>query len=128
MMREFTCIICPNGCEIRAEIEEKEGGAVEILSIEGAVCKKGNAYVEQELKDPQRNIATSVLVKGGIRPLASVRLTAPIPKGRIFDAMAEIRKCTLTAPVESGTVVIHNLLGCDTDVIVTKDIPENAEK
>ena len=52
MMREFTCIICPNGCEIRAEIEEKEGGAVEILSIEGAACKKGNAYVEQELKDP----------------------------------------------------------------------------
>ena len=69
-MREFTCIICPNGCEIRAEIEEKEGGAVEILSIEGAACKKGNAYVEQELKDPQRNIATSVLVKGGILPLA----------------------------------------------------------
>ena len=96
MMSEFTCIICPNGCEIRAEIEEKEGGAVEILSIEGAACKKGNAYVEQELKDPQRNIATSV------------------------------RKCTLTAPVESGTVVIHNLLGYDTDVIVTKDIPENS--
>ena len=116
MMREFTCIICPNGCEIRAEIEEKEGGAVEILSIEGAACKKGNAYVEQELKDPQRNIATSVLVKGGILPLTSVRLTAPI------------RKCSLTAPVESGTVVIHNLLGYDTDVIVTKDIPENAEK
>lgn len=68
MMREFTCIICPNGCEIRAEIEEKEGGAVEILSIEGAACKKGNAYVEQELKDPQRNIATSVLVKGGSFP------------------------------------------------------------
>ena len=45
MMREFTCIICPNGCEIRAEIEEKEGGAVEILSVEGAACKKGNAYV-----------------------------------------------------------------------------------
>lgn len=73
MMREFTCIICPNGCEIRAEIEEKEGGAVEILSIEGAACKKGNAYVEQELKDPQRNIATSVLVKGGILPLYYIR-------------------------------------------------------
>ena len=63
MLREFTCIICPNGCEIRAEIGEKENGAVEILSIEGAACKKGSAYVEQELKDPQRNIATSVLVK-----------------------------------------------------------------
>ena len=123
MLREFTCIICPNWCEIRAEIEEKEGGVVEIRSIEGATCKKGNAYVEQELRDPQRNIATSVLVKGGILPLASVRLTGPIPKGRIFDAMAAIRKCTLTAPVQAGYVVIHNLLGYDVDVIVTKEIP-----
>ena len=128
MLREYTCIICPNGCDIRAQIEEREDGSRRICSVEGAACPKGRAYVEQELTDPQRNIATSVLVKGGILPLASVRLTAPIPKGRIFDAMAEIRKCTLTAPVESGTVVIHNLLGYDTDVIVTKDIPENAEK
>ena len=79
--------------------------------------------MEQELRDPQRNIATSVLVKGGILPLASVRLTGPIPKGRIFDAMAEIRKCTLTAPVQAGCVVIHNLLGYEVDVIVTKEIP-----
>ena len=128
MLREYTCIICPNGCDIRAQIEEREDGSRRICSVEGAACPKGRAYVEQELTDPQRNIATSVLVKGGILPLASVRLTAPIPKGRIFDAMAEIRKCPLTAPVESGTVVIHNLLGYDTDVIVTKDIPENAEK
>ena len=125
MMREFTCIICPNGCEIKAEIEEKEGGAVEIRSIEGATCKKGNAYVEQELKDPQRNIATSVLVKGGILPLASVRLTNPIPRDRIFDAMSEIKKYTLTAPVKAGTVVIPRLMGYDTDVIVTKSVPEN---
>ena len=127
MLREYTCIICPNGCDIRAQIEEREDGSRRICSVEGAACPKGRAYVEQELTDPQRNIATSVLVKGGILPLASVRLTAPIPKGRIFDAMAEIRKCTLTAPVASGTVVIHKLLGYDTDVIVTKDIPESTE-
>lgn len=122
MLREFTCIICPNGCEIRAEIEEQESGAPEILSIEGAICPKGKAYVEQELTDPQRNIATSVLVEGGELPLASVRLSAPIPKDRIFDAMTEIRKCSLTAPVQAGTVVIHHLLGYETDVIVTKSI------
>lgn len=122
MLREFTCIICPNGCEIRAEIEGRESGAPEILSIEGAICSKGKAYVEQELTDPQRNIATSVLVEGGNLPLASVRLSAPIPKDRIFDAMAEIRKCKLTAPVRVGTVVIHQLLGYETDVIVTKAI------
>lgn len=123
MLREFICIVCPNGCEIKAEIEENENGAVELVSVEGAACKRGNAYVEQELKNPKRNIATSVFVEGGILPLASVRLTSPIPKGRIFDAMAEIRKCRLTAPVKAGTVVIHNLLGYDVDVIVTKEIP-----
>lgn len=123
MIREYTCIVCPNGCEITAKTREKEDGTPEILSLEGAACPKGKVYVEQELTCPMRNIATSVLVKGGILPLASVRLTQPIPRTRIFDAMAEIRGCTLTAPVKSGTVLIHRLLGYETDVIVTKEIP-----
>lgn len=125
MLREYTCIICPNGCNIRAQIEEREDGSRRICSVEGAACPKGRAYVEQELTDPQRNIATSVLVKGGILPLASVRLTNPIPRDRIFDAVSEIKKYTLTAPVKAGTVVIPRLMGYDTDVIVTKSVPEN---
>lgn len=117
MMREFTCIICPNGCEIEADIENGE-----IRSISGATCPKGESYVKQELTDPQRNIATSVLVTGGNLPLASVRLTNPIPKGRIFDAMKEIRKIAVDAPVQAGTVVVQGILGYDSDVIVTKSV------
>ena len=117
MLREFTCIICPNGCEIQAEIEDGK-----ILSIEGATCPKGETYVRQELTDPQRNIATSVLVKDGVLPLASVRLTNPIPKARIFAAMDEIRKITVEAPVTAGTVVIKGILGYDSDVIITKSV------
>lgn len=118
MKREFTCIICPNGCDIAVELDEN--GA--ILSIEGHTCKKGEDYVRQELTHPVRTIATSVLVKGGELPLASVRLDAPIPKEMIFDAMAEIRKIQLTAPVTAGTKVIENLLGTGADVIVTKNV------
>lgn len=117
MLREFTCIICPNGCEIEADIENGE-----IRSIEGATCPKGVDYVRQELTDPQRNIATSVLVRGGILPLASVRLTRAIPKDRIFDAMKAIKEISLDAPVGAGTVVARNLLGCGSDVIVTKAV------
>ena len=117
MLREFTCIICPNGCEITAGVEDNQ-----IISIEGALCPKGETYVNQELTDPRRNIATSVLVKGGELPLASVRLTNPIPKARIFDAMAEIRGIAVEAPVEAGTVVIRGILGLDSDVIVTKGV------
>lgn len=117
MLREFTCIICPNGCEIEADIEDGK-----ICSITGNICPKGEEYVKQELTDPQRNIATSVLVKGGELPLASVRLTKPIPKGKIFEAMEEIRKVSLEAPVEAGTIVISGILGYDSDVIVTKHV------
>ena len=117
MLKEFTCIICPNGCSIEAEVMDGQ-----VLSVEGALCPKGREYVRQELTDPQRNIATSVRVMDGGLPLASVRLTKPIPKDRIFDAMDEIKKISLTAPVEAGTVVIAGILGYDSDVIVTKSV------
>ncbi len=55
-------------------------------------------------------------------PLASVRLSRPIPKAKIFDVMAEIRRQHLDAPVKTGQVVIENVLGLGSDVIVTKNI------
>ena len=117
MKRTFTCIVCPNGCEIEAEYE-----GTEVFSVTGNLCPKGKAYVTQELVDPRRTIATSVRVEGGILPLASVRLTRPIPKARIFDVMREINRQTLTAPVRIGDVVIRDVLGLGSDVIVTKHI------
>lgn len=117
MKRTFTCIVCPNGCEIDAEYEGSE-----VTSVSGNLCPKGKTYVTQELVDPRRTIATSVRVEGGTMPLASVRLTKPIPKNRIFDAMAEINSIVLRSPVKIGDVVIKDLFGLGSDVIVTKNI------
>ena len=47
MTRSFTCIICPNGCEITAEYEGDT-----VYAVQGATCPKGDAYVRQELTDP----------------------------------------------------------------------------
>lgn len=118
MLKEFTCVICPNGCDIEVTLDE--GGS--IASIAGAGCQGGMNYVKQELTNPHRTIASSVPVIGGELPLVSVRLTKPIPKNRIFDVMAEIRKITLTAPVGCGDTVIHNVLGLNSDVITTKEV------
>ncbi len=71
-----------------------------------------------------RNIATSILVEGGEMPLASVRLSAPISKARIFDVMNEIRKIKRSAPVYEGEVVIENVLGLGSNVIVTRTVEE----
>lgn len=118
MLRTFTCIMCPQGCDITAELGENQ----EILNVSGNKCPKGKAYVTQEIVAPMRNIATSVLVTDGELPLASVRLTKAIPKDRIFDVMAEIRKVCLPAPVVEGQVVISDVLGLGSDVIITRSV------
>ena len=97
MTRSFTCIICPNGCEITAEYEGDT-----VYAVQGAACPKGDAYVRQELTDPQRNIATSVLVEGGELPLASVRLSHPIPKKEIFRVMRSSTPSGSRPPPPSG--------------------------
>jgi CxxC motif-containing protein len=117
MLKEYTCIICPNGCDIRLEIQD-----VTILSVEGAACERGYEYVKQELSNPHRNIASSIVLQGGVLPLVSVRLSNSIPKGKVFDVMAVIKTAHLTAPVRAGQVAIANVLGLGVDVIVTKDV------
>jgi len=117
MKKVYTCIICPNGCEIEAEIVDQS-----IFSLTGASCKRGTEYVEQELTDPQRTIATSVLVEAGELPLVSVKLTSAIPKNRISDVMKEIKTIKLVAPVEIEQVIIKNVLGLNSDVIATKTV------
>lgn len=120
MLKEFTCILCPNGCEIQAELDENNG----VQSINGANCQGGVTYVRQELTNPQRTISSSVLVKGGALPLVSVRLSRPVPKNSIFAVMEQIKSVVLTAPVRTGDVVLSNVLDLGSDVIATKDVEE----
>ncbi len=117
MTRTFTCILCPNGCEIAASAED---GA--LICCEGNRCPRGKEYVRQELTCPMRNIATSVVVHGGVLPLCSVRLTGPIPKERIFDAVATIHHVTCDAPIRRGEILLSDLLSLGVDVIATRAV------
>ena len=119
MLREFTCIMCPLGCSL--EVTEENG---QVIDVKGNTCPKGREYAVQEVTAPMRNIASSIRIDGGELPLASVRLSAPIPKKDIFRAMEEIGKVHLPAPVYIGDVVISHLLGTEADVIVTKNVKE----
>ena len=117
MIREFTCIICPNGCDLAAEIEDGK-----VVNVERAQCKKGIEYAAGEITNPMRTIASSVAVEHGTMPLASVRLSKAVPKDLIFPIMREIDKVRLSAPTHIGDIVIHNVCGTDSDVIVTKNV------
>ena len=119
MLKEYTCILCPRGCGLEAEVEGQN-----LISLEGASCVRARAYVEQELFNPQRNISTTVLVENGDQLQASVRLSQAIPKDRIFDVMKEIKKIRVYAPLEIGQVIMDNVLGLGSNVLVTKKISE----
>ena len=115
--RTFTCIVCPNGCVVETRSEDGR-----LLSLKGNKCKRGEEYVQQELTDPRRTIATTVPISGASLPLCSVRLNRPIPKREIFRVMREIDGVRLAAPVKIGQIVLENVCGLDSDVIVTKNL------
>ncbi len=117
MRKTYTCIICPNGCEIAVEYE-----GTRLLSCSGNLCKRGEEYVRQELLDPRRTISSSVIVQGGDLPLVSVRLTKPVPRDRILDVMEQIRALQLSAPIAAGQVLICDILGLGSDLIATRNI------
>lgn len=108
-MRTYTCIVCPNGCDITVDENAVES------TMNGALCAKGREYVRQELSDPRRTISSLVAVDGGERPLVSARITAAIARARIPEAMTVIKQIRVPAPVRAGQVLLADFLepGCN---------------
>jgi CxxC motif-containing protein len=117
MKREYTCIICPNGCQISVEYE-----GTNIKNIKGDECPKGKDYVKNEITNPLRVFTGSVLVENGDFSLVSVKTHVPIPK-KYLKKIGEItRHLKVKAPVEIGQVVAFNLLDENIDLITTRKI------
>ncbi len=123
MKRELVCVICPNGCSLEVVLQETKEG-LEILDVTGALCKKGDKWVRQELISPERTIASSILVDGGEFPLVSVRTDSPIPLDSIMSVMEEIRKARVKAPVKIGQVIISRPAGTACNIIATRNVPD----
>ncbi len=120
--KELICIVCPNGCRLEVELALSEGEGLEIGEVSGNLCDKGQEWAEQEILNPMRNIASSVLVRGGRFPLVSVKTDAPIPKGKIFEVMKEIRELAVEAPVRIGDRLIRNPAGTECSIVATRHI------
>ena len=109
------CITCPKGCALDVT---REGGTV--LEIRGGGCKRGQEYVKAELADPRRMVATTVRIRGSLHPLMPVYTSAPFPKGRITELLAELRKLELRVPVKMGDAVLKDALGTGIDILASR--------
>mgnify|MGYP002870194004 CR=1 FL=1 len=116
MIRELTCITCPNGCNLSVEIND---GVV--VSVTGNECKRGDKYGREEVTAPKRMITAIIPVKNGKTNVTSVKTTESIPKEYIKDAMGIINNSCVDAPVCIGDVVYKNILGTGADIVVTRE-------
>lgn len=115
-MRELVCIVCPRGCTLTVE------GEGEGISVKGNFCKKGFDFALSEMTEPKRTICTTVKTAFSEYPVLPVRVSADIPKDKIFDVMTEINKITVKEKIARGDVVIENVLGLGVDVISTSSM------
>lgn len=114
---KILCITCPKGCTLEVT---REGQT--IVEIKPG-CKRGHEYAARELVDPRRMVASTVKVQHGIHPLLPVYTSAPFPKGRIRDLLAELHQTEVTAPVVMGAVVIEDVLGTGVNILASRDMP-----
>jgi CxxC motif-containing protein len=121
MKKELICIICPNGCELQAEVVQEEDG-LNVKDVTGNLCEKGPEWAKQEIVNPMRTISSSVLVEGGDFALTCVRTDSPISLKDIFPVMQEIKAIELNAPVRIGDVIIKNVAGLPCNIIATRKV------
>lgn len=114
MKRNLTCIICPKGCSLCAEIHGDQ------VTVTGNTCPKGEEYAINECLHPMRTVTATVRVANRYNTMVSVKTKEPVPKESMMDVMAALRKISVDAPVSIGDTVIEDIFG--TNIVITKDI------
>lgn len=115
--RELICIGCPLGCNITVMMEGSS-----VFYVEGNTCKRGEDYARKEVTCPTRTVTSTVKVLQGEGQVVSCKTKSEIPKEKIMECMAEIRRVVATAPVHIGDVLIEQVAGTQVDVVATKEI------
>ncbi len=113
-MKEFTCIVCPRGCQLSVENEVGE------IKVTGNACPRGKKYGETEYTNPVRNVSFNVKVVNGKRKVVSVKTAEPVPVGKILPMSRLIRNMSVSAPVKIGDEVLGSSLGVK--MVVTANV------
>ena len=124
MEKELVCIVCPRSCRMKIEMRDDEP------FVTGNGCKRGKDFAVREMTDPRRTVCTTVRTSFPSVPVLPVRISGPIPKGKIFDLMKEVNRVTVTEPLRRGDIVISDILGLGVDLIATSSVlaSDNADE
>ncbi|MBI9104955.1 MAG: DUF1667 domain-containing protein [Spirochaetales bacterium] len=116
MINELICITCPMGCRLSIS------GTPEEPVVEGNKCKRGIAYVKDELTNPTRMICSTVKISGGIHKVVPVKTAQAIPEKYKFEVMKLINGIEVHSPVVMGDVILENVFDTGVNVVVTRNM------
>ena len=122
---QFNCTTCPSECLLTVEVErDADGDVVEVHSVTGNSCPRGDKFTHQELTRPMRVLTTTVAVSGGDEDLLPVRTAEVIPLELHAQAMTLIRGLVVNAPIHMGDVIFPNLLNTNINLVASMDIDQ----
>lgn len=114
MKRNLTCIICPRGCSLTAEIEGDN------MIVTGNGCPKGKQYAIDECTNPTRTVTSCMRIANKKDEMVSVKTEKAVPKSEIFEVMRRIRSEKAVAPIKIGDIMIADV--CHTNIVATKNV------
>lgn len=116
--KTLTCIVCPMGCQIDVTLSDGR-----ITDITGNTCKRGHDYAETEFTNPTRTLTSTVRLTGSkTDKLLPVRTASPIPKAKLAEAMNELNKIEVSAPVKAGDTVRDDFIEKGVKLIACKTV------
>lgn len=120
---KFNCTTCPSECLLTVEVEcDANSAVVEVRSVTGNSCPRGDKFAHQEFTCPMRVLTTTIAVSGGDEALLPVRTAEAIPLALHAQTMTLIRDLVVNAPIRMGDVVLEDLLDTGIDLIASMDI------
>ena len=90
-----------------------------VESVEGNFCKRGVTYANDECTNPKRTVTSTVRCKSG--EVVSVKTDRTVPKGMMFEVMAEINGMVAEDNLKIGDVVIENVCNTGANVVATSN-------
>ena len=116
MIKKLTCIECPVGCALSVDIE-----TCRVVKVSGNKCPRGEKYAVCETENPVRFLTSVVLAQGLDLKMVPVRTDKPVPRGKLKEAMVEIKKMRITEGVRAGEVVAANFMGLGVNLVATRE-------
>ena len=112
-MREFTCIICPNGCNLMVDDD---------LNVSGNLCPRGKQFALNEITNPKRTITSTCKTVFNDVPVIAVKTDGEVNKDDVKRVIEEINKVVINKRMKIGDIVINNVLNSGVNIVISSNL------